>query len=102
MNIHPNLDLEPGQSLPRDAAVARTGSLATATTGPAPTTDRASISDGDQTHLSPAALAAAAASGSSDVRTDKVAAVQQALASGSYAVSASDVADKLIDHLLQN
>ena len=38
----------------------------------------------------------------SDVRIDKVAAIQQALASGSYAVSASDVAGKLIDHLLQS
>lgn len=62
----------------------------------------ASVLDGDETHLSQAAVLASAASSVSDVRLDKVAAIQQALASGSYAVSASDVAGKLIDHLLQS
>lgn len=36
----------------------------------------------------------------SDVRTEKVAALQQRIASGSYSVSSSDVADKLIESLL--
>ena len=36
----------------------------------------------------------------SDVRADKVAALQQAIASGTYNVSAADVADKLISNLL--
>lgn len=36
----------------------------------------------------------------SDVRSDKVAALQQAIASGSYNVSSSDVADKLIQTLM--
>ena len=58
------------------------------------------ITDGDTASISAAAVAAA--SGVSDVRIDKVAAIQQALASGSYAVSASEVAGKLIDHLLQS
>jgi len=97
MNIHPSL--EPAQSL-REIPVTRT-SAAASPAGSVPTADPAFISDADQTHLSPAALAAAA-SGVSDVRADKVMAIQQALASGSYAVSASDVADKLIDHMLQN
>ena len=101
MNIYPP-NLEPGQS-PREISVTRTGASGTSPAGSTPTVNPASISDGDQTHLSPAALAAAAASsGTSDVRVDKIVAIQQALASGSYAVSASDVAGKLIDHMLQN
>ncbi|HZY61318.1 MAG TPA: flagellar biosynthesis anti-sigma factor FlgM [Edaphobacter sp.] len=37
----------------------------------------------------------------SDVRADKVAALQQAIASGSYHVSSSEVAGKMIDSLLE-
>ena len=37
----------------------------------------------------------------SDVRTAKVEALQQAIASGSYNVSSSDVADKMIQSLLE-
>ncbi len=37
----------------------------------------------------------------SDVRTEKIAALQQAIASGTYNVSASDVADKIIGSLLR-
>jgi len=37
----------------------------------------------------------------SDVRMDKVQALQQAIASGSYHVSSSDVADKLIETLMK-
>ncbi len=37
----------------------------------------------------------------SDVRSAKVAALQQAIASGSYKVSSSDVAEKMIDSLLE-
>ncbi len=58
--------------------------------------------DGDQAHLSQSAVLAARAASLPEVRTEKVAAVQQALANGSYAVSPSDLAGKLIDHLLQN
>lgn len=36
----------------------------------------------------------------SDVRMDKVTALQQAIAAGTYNVSASDVADKIISSLL--
>jgi flagellar biosynthesis anti-sigma factor FlgM len=54
--------------------------------------------DEDTASISPAGAAAAA--GFSDVRLEKVTAIQQALANGSYAVSAEDVASKLIDHML--
>ena len=55
---------------------------------------------GDATNLSTASTAVARASTGSDVRTDKVAALKLAISAGSYHVSASDVADKLIDNLL--
>jgi flagellar biosynthesis anti-sigma factor FlgM len=55
----------------------------------------------DQTHWSHAAVLASAASADSDVRLEKVAQIQQALTEGTYAVSPSAVAGKLIDHLLQ-
>jgi negative regulator of flagellin synthesis FlgM len=37
----------------------------------------------------------------SDIRTDKIAALQQAIAAGTYRVSSSDLADKMIASLLQ-
>ena len=39
-------------------------------------------------------------SATDDVRADKVGAIQQAIAAGTYSVPASAVADKLIQHLL--
>jgi negative regulator of flagellin synthesis FlgM len=54
----------------------------------------------DQATLSAAASVAAAAAPDSDVRMDKVAEIQQALASGSYNVPASAVAGKMIDQML--
>lgn len=60
----------------------------------------------DQAHLSTAASLVSQALGASDaqfddVRLDKVAAVQSALADGSYQVSSSQIAGKLIDHMLE-
>jgi negative regulator of flagellin synthesis FlgM len=54
----------------------------------------------DQTHLSAAANIVSQSVSQTDVRTDKVAAVQSALASGNYNVDSSQVASKLIDHML--
>jgi negative regulator of flagellin synthesis FlgM len=54
----------------------------------------------DQATLSAAASIAASSSPDSDVRMEKVAAVQSALASGTYNVPASAVAGKMIDQLL--
>jgi negative regulator of flagellin synthesis FlgM len=54
----------------------------------------------DQAQLSAAAEHLAQASSSSDVRLDKVAAIQIAIKSGTYQVSASDVAQKVINALL--
>ena len=54
----------------------------------------------DRATLSAAASLAAAAAPDSDVRMEKVNAVQQALASGAYNVPASEVAGKMMDHML--
>lgn len=54
----------------------------------------------DQTNLSSAAGLVAQALESSDTRTAKVASLQQAIAAGTYTVSSSDVADKIIQSLL--
>ncbi len=55
---------------------------------------------GDATRLSTASAAVAQAAAGPDVRTEKVAALQAAIAKGTYIVSAGDVADKLIGSLL--
>jgi negative regulator of flagellin synthesis FlgM len=55
----------------------------------------------DQAKLSPAAEMITQMLSGSDVRTGKVAALQQAIAAGTYSVSSSDVADKVISSLLR-
>ena len=54
----------------------------------------------DRTEVSTAASLAHQAMAASDVRMDKVAAVQQALANGTYQVSPADVADKVVQRML--
>jgi len=96
MNIQSNFDLT--QPV-REPAPASRPAAASPEPEAGSASEPAAITDGDTANISAAAVAAA---GFSDVRTEKVAAVQQALASGSYEVSAADVAGKLIDHLLQS
>lgn len=55
----------------------------------------------DRASVSTAAGLVAQALSQSDVRTEKVAALQQSVAAGTYNVPASSVADKLISTLLQ-
>jgi len=55
----------------------------------------------DQASLSLTGGAMSQALGTSDVRSAKVAALQQAIASGSYKVPSSDIAEKMIDSLLE-
>jgi negative regulator of flagellin synthesis FlgM len=55
----------------------------------------------DQTNLSSTGGLVAQALESSDTRSAKVASLQQAIASGTYSVSSSDVADKIIRSLLE-
>ncbi|HWB32391.1 MAG TPA: flagellar biosynthesis anti-sigma factor FlgM [Acidobacteriaceae bacterium] len=54
----------------------------------------------DQAKWSTVGSALAQALSQSDVRADKVAALQQAIAGGTYSISSSDVADKIINSLL--
>lgn len=54
----------------------------------------------DQAKLSPASELIAQALGGSDVRSEKVEALRQAIASGTYNISSSDVADKWMQSLL--
>jgi negative regulator of flagellin synthesis FlgM len=54
----------------------------------------------DKAQLSATASQAAQSSSTSDVRLDKVASIQNALQAGTYSVSASDVAEKIIGSLL--
>lgn len=55
----------------------------------------------DEARLSSIASAVAQALSEGDVRTDKVAGLQQAIAAGTYGVPASDVAAKVLSALLQ-
>jgi negative regulator of flagellin synthesis FlgM len=54
----------------------------------------------DQASVSSTGGLVAQALNTSDVRSDKVAALQTAIASGSYQVSSADVASKIVDSLL--
>ena len=59
-----------------------------------------SVKHTDEANLSSAGGIVAQALEGSDVRTAKVVALQQAIADGSYNVSSSDVAEKMIQSLL--
>ncbi len=61
----------------------------------------ADVQHGDQTELSSTGGLVAQALESSDVRTAKVAALQQAIVTGTYNVPSSGVADKIIQSLLE-
>ena len=56
---------------------------------------------GDQARLSTVATQVAQSASASDVRLDKVSAVQSALQTGTYQVPASDVAQKIVNSMLE-
>jgi negative regulator of flagellin synthesis FlgM len=56
----------------------------------------------EEPKLSTAAVAISESAGLPDVRMDKVMSIQSALASGSYQVSSSDLAGKLIEQMKSN
>ena len=60
----------------------------------------ANVEQVDQTNLSSTGGIVAQALTGSDIRSAKVASLQQAIAAGNYKVSSSDVADKIIQSLL--
>ena len=71
----------------------------TATTAPA--TNTSAAHKADHTSLSATGSVISQALDGDDVRNEKVAALQQAIASGTYHVPSSAVADKLINSLLK-
>lgn len=58
------------------------------------------VLSGDKATLSASATAVSQAVDTSDVRMEKVMAVQAAIVSGNYSVSAGSVADKMVDTML--
>lgn len=58
------------------------------------------VEHADQTNLSSTGGLVAQALESSDIRSAKVVSLQQAIAAGTYSVSSSNVADKIIQSLL--
>lgn len=56
----------------------------------------------DSAQLSSVGAQVAQSAAVSDVRLDKVAAIQSALQSGTYQVPASDVAQKMVDAMIEN
>ena len=58
------------------------------------------VEHADQTNLSSTGGLVAQAMEGSDTRSAKVASLQQAIAAGNYSVSSSDVADKIVQSLL--
>lgn len=64
------------------------------------TTAATSALGSDQATLSSVGSEVSQTVGDSDVRMDKVATIQAALATGSYDVPASDVASKVVDSML--
>jgi negative regulator of flagellin synthesis FlgM len=59
-----------------------------------------SVEHADHTNLSSTAGLVAQVLESSDIRSAKVASLQQAIEAGTYSVSSADVADKIIQSLL--
>ncbi len=55
----------------------------------------------DQANISTTSNLISAALNASDVRTEKILPIQQAIANGTYSVRSSDVADKLITSLVK-
>jgi negative regulator of flagellin synthesis FlgM len=93
--------LQQGLSSITPAATPATESANTQNQSTAPVAKEGRVDHADQTNLSSASGVIAQALSGSDVRTNKVDALQQAIASGSYSVASSDVADKMIQSLLE-
>ena len=61
----------------------------------------ATVGHGDETALSSTGGLVFQSLGAPDTRTSKVSSLQEAIAAGTYTVSSSDVADKIIQSLLE-
>jgi negative regulator of flagellin synthesis FlgM len=92
MNI--SQDMQPVRPIAQDIQVALSGKVSNGSAS------EQTPAGGDQAHLSGAASLASHAASLPDVRQEKVAAVQAAIASGTYSVSSQVVAQSMIDHML--
>ncbi|WP_446742371.1 flagellar biosynthesis anti-sigma factor FlgM [Silvibacterium acidisoli] len=95
MNVHKMQPIAPAETGAVTRSQAGTGASSLSSQGKGQTSARSA----DQTSLSSASTLVSQAIGLPDVDMAKVAEVQNALASGTYQVSSSDVAAKLIDSL---
>lgn len=86
-------DIQPIQPLNRDIQVSPA-------TRPTSSSDAVPLAISDQAHLSSAASLASRVASLPDVRTEKVQAIQVAIASGSYNVDAKNVARSMMDQML--
>ncbi|HEY1731231.1 MAG TPA: flagellar biosynthesis anti-sigma factor FlgM [Terriglobales bacterium] len=86
-------DIQPILPLDHDIQVA------VAATSSHGSNDSTVLANSDQTHLSGAAALASQVALLPDVRTEKVQAVQIAIANGSYSISSTDVAHSLMSHM---
>jgi negative regulator of flagellin synthesis FlgM len=81
--------------------VGRSGSVSPISVSPTNEGSFESADNLDQATLSSTGGVVAQALEGSDTRDAKIASLQQAIATGSYSVSSSDVADKIIQSLLE-
>jgi len=89
-----------GPALGNLSGVSQAAQTATTNGATAPATSPAVSLGTDQASVSSTGGLVAQALSTPDVRTDKVASLQAAIASGSYQVPASEVAGKIVDSLL--
>ena len=95
MNVNDRL-----RNLPEPLEVSQTSPVSPVQSQPVTVPPVSSGAIEDRAEVSTAASLAHQTMAIPDVRMEKVAAVQQAIASGTYQVSAEDVADKLVRQML--
>ena len=95
MNVNGSL-----HNLPESLEVSQTAPVSAVQSQSEPRPSTAAPATEDRAEVSMPAALAHKAMELSDVRMDKVVAVQQAIANGTYQVSPQDVANRLVDHLL--
>ena len=93
MNVQNDLQVIPQVAGPTEVSGAKP---------PASQSSGEALDKTDEPHLSTASHLVSQALALPEVRAEKIASIQSALASGSYQVSSSDVAAKMIDHLQLN
>jgi flagellar biosynthesis anti-sigma factor FlgM len=94
MNVH--------NDLPSVPPIAGENQISAVEKSPTAANPSSSAVGSDQAHLSGAASLISHAASLSEVRAEKVQPIQLAIASGSYSVSSTDVAQSLMGYMLGN